>query len=249
MFNIKTYESDEEKKIKVELIKLFQTSPIPLNQILSNLGLFINSKDMSRILFMDYIYKKIIDVQGIVIDFGCHWGHNAALFSTFRGIYEPFNRHRKIVAFDTFQGFPEITLEDGNSDLMKEGNLALPDKYEEYLKLLLELKELFNPASHIQKFEVIKGNAVTTFEEYLRNNPETIVSLAYFDFDIYLPTFECLKLIKDRIVKGSIIAFDELNDPDSPGETQALIDVFGLPNVKLKRHPNTSRVSYFIYGE
>ena len=42
------------------------------------------------------------------------------------------------------------------------------------------------------------------------------------------------------------MAFDELNDPDSPGETLALIEVFGLENIKLKRYPYASRVSYFI---
>ena len=39
---------------------------------------------------------------------------------------------------------------------------------------------------------------------------------------------------------------DELNDPDSPGETLALQEVYGLNNIKLKRFPHTSRVSYFV---
>ena len=83
--------------------------------------------------------------------------------------------------------------------------------------------------------------------KYLSEHPETIIALAYFDFDIYKPTRKCLELIKDRLVKGSILAFDELNDHDSPGETQALMEVFGLNNVRLKRLPYTSRASYFVY--
>ena len=69
--------------------------------------------------------------------------------------------------------------------------------------------------------------------------------MAYFDFDLYEATKECLKAIRPRLVKGSIIGFDELNDPDSPGETLALMEVFGLENVRLKRFPFASRVSYF----
>mgnify|MGYP003625239661 FL=1 len=42
------------------------------------------------------------------------------------------------------------------------------------------------------------------------------------------------------------MCFDELNDPDSPGETLALMEVFGLENVTLKRFPYVSRISYFI---
>ena len=47
-------------------------------------------------------------------------------------------------------------------------------------------------------------------------------------------------------MKGSIVGFDELNDPDSPGETRALMEVFGLNNVRLRRFPHASRVSYFV---
>ena len=51
--------------------------------------------------------------------------------------------------------------------------------------------------------------------------------MAYFDFDIYEPTKECLKLIKDHITKGTIIGIDELNTSDFPGETVALKEVLG----------------------
>ena len=83
--------------------------------------------------------------------------------------------------------------------------------------------------------------------EISKRNPETIVSLAYFDLDLYKPTKECLDVIKSRLVKGSVIGFDELNDPDSPGETLALMETLGLNNIKLKRFKFSSRVSYFVF--
>jgi hypothetical protein len=195
---------------------------------------------------MDHIYTKSIDVQGIVVEFGTRWGQNAALFSALRGIYEPFNRHKKIVAFDTFEGFPEIHEKDGNSSMMKPGMLSLTGDYEKYLEKILLNIEQDNPLSHINKFELRKGNATKEIHSYLEEYPETIISLAYFDFDLYTPTKECLEAIKPRLTKGSVVAFDELNDHDSPGETLALMDVFGLNSIKLKRFPYTSRVSYFI---
>ena len=67
-----------------------------------------------------------------------------------------------------------------------------------------------------------------------------------FDFDLYKPTKDGIKLIKKRLVKGSIVGFDELNDPDSPGETLALLETFDLNNIKLKRLGKTSRTSYFV---
>ena len=194
---------------------------------------------------MHHIYKQIIDVPGVIMDFGTRWGNNLALFSIFRGIYEPFNRHRKLIGFDTFNGFPSINKKDGNSELMSKGNVACTKNYQEYLDQVMTLQEKQNPISHIKKYKIHKGDASKEIRNYLNENPETIIALAYFDFDIYEPTKFCLENIKDRLFKGSILAFDELNDHDSPGETLALMEVFGLQNIKLKRYPFTSRVSYF----
>jgi hypothetical protein len=245
-YDIKTYSSDDEINARLDFAEHFRQCPIPDNQILSNLGLFVNSKSMSRLLFMNHIYKQIVGVMGVVMEFGTRWGPNLAQFAALRGVYEPFNRHRKIIAFDTFTGFPKIDNEDGSSEMMKEGFLTVSDNYVDYLDQVMAFQEKDNPMSHVQKYEIRQGDATKTIHEYLDDNPETIVALAYFDFDVYEPTKICLEAIKPRLVKGSILGFDELNDPDSPGETQALIEVFGLNNIRLKRYPYTSRTSYFV---
>jgi hypothetical protein len=46
--------------------------------------------------------------------------------------------------------------------------------------------------------------------------------------------------------KGAVIAFDELNHPLWPGETVALIDTIGINNLRIKRMPFGSTVSYAI---
>ncbi len=241
------YRNEKEEKIRSDFVKLFHNCPIPDRDLLSNLGLFLNSKNLARILFMDYIYKKIIDVHGIVFEFGTRWGQNIALFSALRGIYEPFNKLRKIVGFDTFTGFPSVTDRDNKElEFIRKGGLACTENYDDYLRKIMDYQEQDNPMSHIKKYEIIKGNASIEIKNYLAKFPETIVALAYFDFDIYKPTFDCLLNIKNRLVKGSVVAFDELCDHDSPGETQALEEVFGLKNIRLKRYPYASRVSYFI---
>ncbi|MFH1387079.1 MAG: crotonobetainyl-CoA--carnitine CoA-transferase [bacterium] len=243
---VKSYSNEKEDLIRSQVLKHFNDCPIPEDQLLSNLGIFLNSKTLARILFMQHIYSQIIDVQGVVFDLGTRWGQNLSLFSALRGIYEPFNRHRKIVGFDTFSGFPSISKKDGKSDLMRTGNVAVTRNYDDYLEKIMSLQEQDNPLSHIKKYEIIKGDAVVMVEKYLKNNPHTIMALAYFDFDIYEPTKKCLEAIKPHLVKGSVIGFDELNDPDSPGETVALMETFGLNNIKLKRYRYASRVSYFV---
>lgn len=238
--------SEEETEHRNSMLELLKSTPIPEQQLLSNLGLFLESKHLSRILLMDHLFRQIVDVHGAVMEFGTRWGQNAALFSALRGIYDPFNRHRNIVLFDTFEGFPSLHGKDGDHEMMYEGALSTAMNYEAYLEKVLTVHENLNPLDHIKKFEIRKGDGSVEVERYLKERPETIIALAFFDFDIYEPTKKVLEDIAPRLVKGSVVAFDELNDPDAPGETVAVMEAIGLNNIRLKKFPHASRVSYFV---
>ena len=238
--------SDEKQKSRNDFIKTFKSSPIPENELLSNLGLYINRQKLSRILFMHEMYKKIIDVNGVIMEFGVRWGQNLALFQSFRGMYEPYNHNRKIIGFDTFEGFPSVDSKDGEDEIASVGAYSTTKGYENHLEQVLQFHENESPISHIKKYEIIKGNAIMELKKYLENNPQTIISFAYFDFDIYEPTLECLNLIKGRLSKGAIIGFDELNTKQFPGETLAFDEVFGIKNYKIHRSPISSAQSYII---
>lgn len=243
---IKTLVGSRESEIKnrTDFLQLFRQAPIPDNELLSNLGLYLSRQTLSRILFMHELYQKIIDVHGVVMEFGVRWGQNLALYESFRGIYEPYNYNRKIVGFDTFSGFPEVHDKDGTR--VAVGDYGVTDQYEVYLEQVLNYHESESPIGHKKKYELVRGDATQTLEHYLSSHPETIVALAYFDFDIYLPTRRCLELVRDRLTKGSVVAFDELNCPEFPGETIALKEVFGLDKYAIRRSPLNPLISYFV---
>lgn len=243
---VSTMSSKEEIDNQESFYDLYKQSPIIQEETLNNLGLFINRKNLSRIIFMHNMYQKILDVNGIVMEFGVRWGQNLSLFQNFRGMYEPFNHTRKIVGFDTFKGFPSVDAKDGNSEVAAVGSYSVTDKYEEYLSQILDYHEKESPISHLKKYELVKGDATKSLEDYLKKHPETIVALAYFDFDIYEPTKRCLELIKTRLGKGSIIGFDELNHPEFPGETIAFDELLGISNYKIIRSPITPLPSYIV---
>src|SRR3989344_8295720 len=127
--------SEAEKKNRNKLLELFKNNPLPEKELLGNLGLFVNRRTLSRILFMYELYQKSLETHGIVIELGVRWGHNLALFSNFRGMLEPFNYNRKIVGFDTFEGFPMVS---ENDHQMKAGDYSVTPGYEEYLKQILD---------------------------------------------------------------------------------------------------------------
>src|SRR5580658_2675500 len=108
-----TFGDNSEKARRSDFVELFRRCPIPDGELLQNLGLFLTPQTLSRILFMDFLYRQALEVQGVVMEFGCRWGQNVSLFSALRGIYEPYNRLRRVVAFDTFQGLTPTLEQDG----------------------------------------------------------------------------------------------------------------------------------------
>jgi hypothetical protein len=159
-------------------------------------------------------------------------------------MYEPYNYNRKIIGFDTFSGFPSVDAKDGAK--VAAGDCAVAEQYQEFLTIVLENHEADSPIPQKKKFELVAGDATRTIHEYFARQPETIVALAYFDFDIYQPTKTCLEAILPRLTRGSVIAFDELNCLELPGETIAVLETVGLSKYGLRRDPQNPLVSWMI---
>ena len=238
--------SVNEKDRLNDFVELLRKTPIPDDELLPNLGLYMTSKNFSRLLFFYEIYRRVINTHGVIVEFGVRWGQTLSILSALRGIFEPFNRHRKIIGFDTFEGFKGISAEDGQKCTCVDGSFSVSPHYEEYLDKVLFLQEQLNPIAHLKKYELVKGNAVDTIPQYFANHPESLVSLAVFDFDIYQPTKAALEAVKPRLFKGSILVFDELCDDIFPGETVAVLETIGVSNLRIERFPMTARISYAV---
>lgn len=244
---IKSIASSVELENRNKLNHLFKNCPIPENERLTNSGLFMKRQDLTKQLFFNDLYSKIINVHGVIMEFGVRWGQNLVTLNNLRGIHEPFNYSRKIIGFDTFSGFENVSEKDGTHEIIKKGAFSVTDDYDKYLEEILDYHEKECPVSHVKKNTLIKGDAVVMLEKYLKEHPETIIAFAYFDFDVYEPTKKCLELIKPYLTKGSIIGFDELNDPQFPGETVALKESLGLNNIAIKRSKYSGIQSYFEF--
>ena len=229
-----------------QLLRLFRNSPIPERELLSNLALFTNRQTLARILFLHDLYRRILTVHGVVMEFGVRWGRNLALFESLRGMYEPFNYTRKIIGFDTFAGFPGVGKEDRMSDKVLAGGYAVTENYETFLDAVLTCHEEESPISHLRKYELIKGDATVEVDRYLQANPQTIIAFAWFDMDLYAPTKQVLETIRPYLTRGSVLGFDELNHVDFPGETQAVRDVLGLDRYRIERSPLTPSQAFMV---
>ncbi len=245
-FDVMTAESKNETTLRKDFHNLYKNCPIPEEELFNNLPLFIRRQNFARIFFLHELYQKIINIHGVVMEFGVRWGNNLALFETFRGIYEPYNWPRKIIGFDTFSGFTSVHKNDRNESISK-GSYSVTEGYEDYLEKILNYHENESPISHIKKYELVKGDASITVKKYLEDNPETMIAFAYFDLDLYEPTKKVLELILPHLTKGSVIGFDQLNHHNFPGETIAFKEVVGLQKTKILRSPIVPHHSYLIW--
>jgi len=217
------------------LVRLYEQTPLPVEQLLTNPGLYMRSTILAKILYLNELYTRIVDRPGIIMEFGVWWGQNLAFFESFRGVMEPYNYMRKIIGVDTFTGYTKPTTSDGGHELVTEGAYSVTEEYDKYLTELLEYHERENVMSQVRKFELLKGDAPVVTEKYLKDHPETIVALAYFDMQLYEPTKRCLELIRQHLIRGSIVAMDELYSWEFPGETVAVRETLGIDKFHMYR--------------
>lgn len=170
--------SEQELSRRQTFSELLHASPLPAAELQNNLGLYLKRQSLSRILFMHELYQKIVPVHGVIMDFGTRWGQNLALFSSFRGMYEPYNYNRKLVGFDTFSGFPSHAPQDGSDAAIQPGAYGVTPGYEQHLAQLLAAHEAESPLDHIVKHELVKGDVTETLPAYLARQPETMIALA-----------------------------------------------------------------------
>lgn len=208
---------------------------------------FASRQAISKFLVRLEIFKQILEVNGSIIECGVLHGAGLFTFAKLSAIFEPVNHTRKIIGFDTFEGFPSVSDEDkgtGSSSHLSSGGLAGSNLTD--LEQAVVLFDANRNLSHIPKIELIKGDLTITGPEYVKNNPHLVISLLYLDMDIYQPTKVALQTFLPRMPKGAIVAFDELNTSTFPGETIALQETLGIGSLRLRRHPIDPYISYAV---
>jgi macrocin-O-methyltransferase TylF-like protien len=209
-----------------------------------NFALYAPRQDVARFLVKHEIFKRVLGVQGSIVECGVFFGGGLATWAQLSAIYEPVNHQRRVIGFDTFEGFPGMADADAGATSAEAhaGGLAI-DSHEEITRAAA-LLDANRPVGHIPKIELVRGDATETIPRYVAENPHLLISLLYLDFDIYAPTAVALKELLPRMPKGAVIAFDELNLRDWPGETVALLESLDVQRLRLERLPISSTISF-----
>lgn len=238
--------TEKDVDFRIRLEAYFGQSVGTYVERLQNFAKYVPRQTLTRFLAKHEIFKRILTIQGSIVECGVFLGGGLMSFAQLSAILEPLNHQRKIIGFDTFSGFTELSNKDqtARSEHAKQGALA-SDAYED-LKTCIELYDLNRFIGHIPKVTLVKGDIRVTLPKYLQDNPHTVVSLLYLDLDIFEPTKAAIENLACRMPKGSVIAFDQLNADNWPGETLAVFETIGITNLRIERFAFDTFISYAV---
>jgi hypothetical protein len=223
----------------------FERSPCIVKDKLEHFPKYVRRQKLARLLVQHELFKMIMNVKGSVVECGVHHGSGVMTWAKLSSTLEPYNYRRKIIGFDTFEGFPEVHENDQSA-----GASSQAGQFGEGYDIFAELSDCIAEydrnrfLNEIGKIELVKGDANITIPDYVDKNKHLLVALLYLDFDIYQPTATALRHLKPRIPKGGIIAFDEVNNANWPGETVALLEQFDLNKEALQCLPYEPNISF-----
>lgn len=237
------YRAEKEKQIKLAVENFGHENT------LNNFAKYTSTGSISDFLVRDKIFKKILKIQGSIIECGVYAGQGLMTWAHLSSIYEPIGGlSREIFGFDTFEGFPHVDeIDNKNTRGIKHlhGDLNCPGAFED-IKKSIELHDQTRYRPNIKKIHLIKGDFLKTSEQFFINHPHVIPALLYLDFDLYAPTCKALEVFYKKMPKGSIIAFDEANYSTWPGETQAIYKMLDIKKIKFSKIMIDTKVSYTI---
>jgi len=232
----KPLRTPQERMVGEEMEKVFNASGEPVETRLENFPKYVRRQHLTRLLALYEVFKRVVHVKGSVVECGVNRGYGLMTWAKLSAILEPANLTRRIYGFDSFAGFPSVGDRDKTGpkwDTAQPGGLHA-DSYDELMRLI-DLYDKDRFLGHIPKVHLVKGDATQTIPAFIAEHPHVMVSLLFMDFDLYEPTKVALEQFVPRMPKGAIIAFDELDNPLWPGETNAVIDTLGMGKLQLER--------------
>jgi len=227
-------------------VRYFEEGPDSTLDKLENFTKYLPRPTLAKFLARYEIFKKIVGVHGSIVECGVLRGGSLFTWAKLSAILEPANHLRRVIGFDTFEGFPELHEKDGlsTSRHASAGGLGA-DSYDDILRAAAVF-DLNRPVGHIPKIELVRGDIRQSIPRYLEENPQLVVSLLHLDVDLYEPTKVALERLIPRMPRGAVIVFDELNAKIWTGETIAVHEVVGLSKLRIERFPFDSFISYAV---
>ena len=91
---------------------------------------------------------------------------------------------------------------------------------------------------NISNVHLLKGNVLSTLDQFVRNKKNLKIALLHLDLDVYEPTLYALKIFSKYMVKGGYILIDDYNTVE--GATRATNDFLKDKSLKVNKLSDNS---------
>jgi hypothetical protein len=242
---MKSFKTRKEQGVGPAIAKIFENCSDATETKLESFPKYARRQHLKRFLSMYELFKLALPVKGSVVECGVFRGFGLMSWAKLSTILEPENLTRRVYGFDTFDGFPSLAAKDQNHHTQTHVGDLRSSSYEE-LQQLIKLYDQDRFLGHIPKVSLVKGDIAKSAPKFLTDNPHLLVSLLFIDCDLYEPTKVALAHFLPRMPRGAVLAFDELDNPQWPGETLAMLEETISRPLALRRLEWDPYISYAI---
>lgn len=242
---MKTFKTPAEQSVGPGIARIFEDCHDSTEDKLNSFPKYARRQHLKRFLAMYELFKLALPVKGSVVECGVFRGFGLMSWAKLSSILEPENLTRRIYGFDTFEGFPSLAEKDQNPNTSTHIGDLRSSSYDE-LQELISLYDQDRFLGHIPKVSLVKGDISSTAVKFIEENPHLLVSLLFIDCDLYEPTKVALRHFLPRMPRGAVLAFDELDNPQWPGETIAMLEETAGRPLALRRLEWDPYISYAI---
>jgi hypothetical protein len=166
----------------------------------------VPSRKLTKLLARYELFQRVLELPGDLVECGVCKGAGILLWAQLLQIFNPLSC-RRVIGFDTFNGFPAATLtysHDREStqrihQLDSTLTQTTPD----------DILTLATRQGVRERIELVEGDATTTISRYVRQNAGFRIALLNLDFDTYDPTLTALEHFYPLVVPGGVIVLDE----------------------------------------
>lgn len=229
-----TYQHDKDILKSIEALAERRT----FQERLQNFPAYTTRMLLTRFLAYYELFKLIQFTPGWLVECGIYRGFSFFSLGKFLEIFCMGDKTRKLLGFDSFEGFSDLSPEDGGEKesvtRIKGGTNPIDFKNDFYELLKINNLDAFAP--WVERMQVVEGDVRSTIPKYVSENPGIRIALLHIDIDIFEPVKVALENFYPRVVPGGLVILDEYAHQDWPGESAAVEQYFtnnNLPTPKM----------------
>lgn len=209
---------------------------LSLREVLLDYAAFVRRRDLPRLLCRYELFKKIEHLPGSIVELGVFRGSGLFTWGNLLETFCPGDRTRMVYGFDHFQGYKDLTSEDGAAGAWIDKTIGRMVSDGDFIRELIDIHTADNLLPGVERCRIIDGDIMETVPDFSASNMGVRLSMLYFDIGPYEPTACALEHLYPLVLPGGLVVFNSYGMPPWQGEADAIENYFkplgGVPEMQ-----------------